>query len=439
MDMKQIVACFILLGMGFAAMAQGAWENLHWKPGSPRLSASKTATHDDYPSECYHFDWSDSAAFWDTTGRSTYTYLSNGDLIDQVEETYDGQAFVPGSRYRNTYSAPGMVDSVIYYTYNGGNWDMETVFISEFDNQGNIVQSFSFGWNQSVWDTTWGQRTYYQYIFGNLIASEAIERWDLNSRNWKWTERYRYHYPTAAAWDTLTYFDYSTGAWEAVERYVDVNWYDFQRGLAYDMTLQVPNQLGMLVDAQRSRCHFSGNLNSTCVFDEWTGSSWDSTLRVIWNFDAQEHSILREEYAWIGTWYQDYGVSYQYTYDPQGRTLERIEEDFDGYIYRPSQRMTCPSFFTGEQEQQSLAASVTAFPIPCTDRLNLRWNQPAASPVEVTLTDAQGRLRVRTMAHASAGTTEIAVTLSDYLPAGIYVYTLKTRQGTASGKVLVQR
>jgi hypothetical protein len=59
-------------------------------------------------------------------------------------------------------------------------------------------------------------------------------------------------------------------------------------------------------------------------------------------------------------------------------------------------------------------------------------------PVEVALYDLQGRLRVKTMSPTTVG-AEITMPISEILENGTYMYRIQTKEGTASGKVLVQR
>ncbi|MFN8396392.1 MAG: T9SS type A sorting domain-containing protein [Bacteroidia bacterium] len=401
--------------------------------------SNKVNFHEDTPLICYSATWSDSGGYWDTTYRVTNTYDVNGKITEKITEPHWFNGFQPGSKIRWFYDQLDRVSKSSNSYWNGNNWQLSSEDHTGWDSQDNVTSSTHMGWNSGVWDTLWADRTSYQYVFGNRVSNMISETWNETWRFWDTVRRQEFHYPTAAGWDTTVSYDYNQGAWQLDERFVDVNWYDFELGLATNMTLQQPNTQGNFENVARGRCTYGTNNNSHCVYDTWSGQLWDSTGLELINYDSHEHLTLHEEFSWIGTWYQDYGFMVNNVYDSLGRTEQRIYQEFDGYIYRLSSKETCTEFMVNREEQQILEASVSAFPNPCTDKLNFRWEQTNGGPVEITLTDMQGRIRTRTTANVSAGQGELTMYLSETLPAGIYGYSLRTRQGSTSGKVSIAR
>lgn len=438
--MKRLLLLPLLLASFTLAVAQStlqeSLDRLH--TGLPPV-AHRITSHEDTPALCYYFDWPDSGAYWDTISRHNNTYDVNDNITEKVFSLHQGNGFQPSQRYRWTYDPQGRITTTSYASWNGSSWQASSENHMTWDSQGNMLSTTQMGWSSGAWDTLWASRYAYQYVFSNRVAQVIHIVWNETWRFWDTISRRDYHFPTAAGWDSTVLYDYNLGTWVAQERFVDPVWYDFDKGQALSMTLQQADNQGNFENTARSRCSYGTNDNSTCVNDTWSGQSWDSTSKELYRYDAHEHITLHEGFSWIGTWYQDYGQSISYVYDPLGRTGERIYQEFDGYIYRISNRMTCPEYLVGSEVPRLLTASVTASPNPCTDKFTLRWSQATAGPVEVLVSDMEGRIRVRTVGQAGAGSGEIAIALNETIPAGIYAYTLRTRQGIASGKVVVVR
>jgi hypothetical protein len=305
-----------------------------------------------------------------------------------------------------------------------------------YDSQSNVTQYLNFFWTGAAWDTSYGQRNTYSYVFTDKIASRMEEFWDSTSHQWNNSSLEQFTYPNATAWDTATLSLWDLGSWLPEERYVDVAWYDFEKGLAYAALNQGYGGSGW-EDVARFRATFGAHDSQTIVWDEWSGNDWDSTTKDVIINDQHDHQTVNETYIWIGAWQQSNGYLSHYTYDAQDRTTEIIDEWFDGYIYRYADRHTYPSFFTGQNEPIALQINVNAYPNPCDDQLTFGLEHLPKGAVQIQLYDLSGRLRMNS-AFGNARGTEITVPISETLENGTYIWKVSAKSGVATGKIILQ-
>jgi hypothetical protein len=425
---------FCLLYSGL--QAQNAWKPWQTMATKTNSAAGKTATHEDYPALAYQFIWHDSLVAWDSVYMETMSYSVNGDLSEVIGQQYIGNGFAPQRRSIYTYASPGFPSSETAFNWSGNSWMEDYRTETTYDSQSNVTQYLNFFWTGAAWDTSYGQRNTYSYVFTDKIASRMEEFWDSTSHQWNNSSLEQFTYPNATAWDTATLSLWDLGSWLPEERYVDVAWYDFEKGLAYAALNQGYGGSGW-EDVARFRATFGAHDSQTIVWDEWSGNDWDSTTKDVIINDQHDHQTVNETYIWIGAWQQSNGYLSHYTYDAQDRTTEIIDEWFDGYIYRYADRHTYPSFFTGQNEPIALQINVNAYPNPCDDQLTFGLEHLPKGAVQIQLYDLSGRLRMNS-AFGNARGTEITVPISETLENGTYIWKVSAKSGVATGKIILQ-
>lgn len=422
---------------GGSAIGQTQWKSFRNHRAAPATGtvSGKVATHGDYPELCYRYNWHDSLADWDTTYRETFTYFPNGALAQNIGEQYNGNGFTPHRRGTYTYFGQGELESEFGETWNGNAW--ENQFRTEYiwDIHGNLEQWLRFNWDVSQWDTVSGYRSIYTYFSPGLIGTQIDQYWDSNTSAWENSNRMEFTYTNLTNWDTAVFSYWNANNWVLDERSIDVVWYNFEKLLATSGRVQLHNGSAW-EDLARVTGTFGQNDSHVYVWEEWTNNNWVQALKEVENFDAQGHQTLSESYDWIGAWQQSDGYLSHYTYDSQNRTEEIISESFDGYIYRYAGRLEYPSFFTSLEETISPTLSATTYPNPCTDRLNFDLGLKQNGPVEIALYDLNGTLRLQTNMRAST-TETVSVPISEFLENGSYIYRISTKEGIATGKVVV--
>ncbi len=433
LSLPTFLFCLIFSGLH----AQNTWKPWQTMASKTNSAAGKTATHEDYPALAYQFIWHDSLVAWDSVYMETMSYSVNGDLTEVIGQQYIGNGFAPLRRSLYTYASPGFPSSETAFNWNGNSWMEDYRTETTYDSQNNATQYLNFFWTGAAWDTSYGQRNTYSYVFTDKIASRIEEYWDSTSHQWENSSLEEFSYPNATAWDTATLSLWSLGSWLPDERYVDVAWYDFEKDLAYSARNQVFGGSGW-EDVARFRSTFGANDSQTIVWDEWSGTDWDSTTKDVMINDQHGHQTVNETYIWIGAWMQSNGYLSHYSYDAQDRTTEIIDEWFDGYIYRYADRHTYPSFFTGEADALEFTSQVSAYPNPCAEQLNFGFGHPPKGLVEISIYDLRGLLRLQTRISGRHG-GPINLQLPETMENGCYTYRISTQEGNACGKLNVLR
>jgi hypothetical protein len=432
------LALLLLLGSNLM-LAQIPWKSPLDRAGRSHTpqSSQKVAEHEDYPERYIDLTWNNSLNQWDSTYRASFTYNPNGKVVESIYEYYNVNYFEPFSKTIYRYNALGQNDTTYYYSWNGS-WDYQDRRDMDFDAQGNPTLVMGYSWNVSQWDSAWGYRTTYNYVFGNRISYQLDEDWNagIGWENWALTTA---HFPDPSGWDSLAFAYWDMGGdWVWTERFVDATWHDFSKSIMLSGTLQQYDSITW-ANVLRFECTVSQYDSQLYLFDKWNGVSWDdSTDKIVRLMDSLDHMVVDDYYVRTTNWEVTDGYHYQYTYDTQGHTMEWVEEVFNLPNYEPNYKRMFFDFFTKRDDPQFPLPSFTAYPNPCADRLNFTWEkQGAAGPVEIKLLDLHGRMRMQTVAPAAG--EEVSLPISEQLENGIYVYQVRTRAGVATGKVVVQR
>ncbi len=412
----------------------------HTSRAAAPLDPSRIAAHDDFPELALYFEKDLQLNQWDSTYRWTYSYFPNGDIAEQIGESYGGPGtgFVNNQRVANTFASPGNVASTAYSGWNGSAWSNQYQFTYAYDSQNQIIADWFYQWNGNQWDTVNGSRYTLGYVFSNRIASRVGESWNFSTSAWDLDYREDYNWPSAQGWDSVIYSSWNGGNWQNEERYIDVAWHDIDEdeptaGLYQGYT-------GSLWEnRERFSNQYGTNDGYIYIEENWNGTSWDSSYKEVVEIDSHGHDVGYLGYFYAGGWHLSGGNENTFTYDAQGRTLEEIDEYLDSLLFVVSVYKTVyPSFFTNAPEPTSLIANVTAYPNPCIDKLNFQVELKQTSTVYIALYDLQGRLRMQTVTPARVG-EDIALPISETLENSTYIYRLGTKEGEATGKVTVQR
>ncbi len=422
---------------GGAAFSQIARKPFHDpRAGSTAPAANnKIASHLDLPELLYGFEWNNLASAWDSMEIVTYTYHPNGDFAEAIYDRYDGVTFMHDSRQTNTYA--GQTIRTTSEIWTGSAWENSSKFETTDDNFGNTLLNIYCSWNINQWDTLAGDRVSYQYNLANQVVESVIESWNQNTHQWDtgYLEQYAWSNPTG--WDTVTYSNWNGSGWELAERFVDVTWYDFANFLPYYARNQVYNA-PLWEDVERFTATYGTNGSGTTYSEDWNGATWDSVYKDVVINDSHGHQVSYEGYQWNASWMLNSVSLTQYTYDLQDRTIEEVYQSGNPSPVENYYRIVYPSFFTSAIGAHSITSNVTAYPNPCTDRLNFKVENSQNGPIQISIYDLQGRLRMQTVTAAAVG-KDITLSISELLENGSYVYRIATKDAQASGKVVVQR
>lgn len=410
----------------------------HLSPPNMKVAGTgKTTGHEDTPSLCYYFEWVENTSQWDSTEMVTMAYDPAGHETDRISYTYTpGSGFEPASRNAASYNSLGKLDTMTFYYGNPSQWIPTFRMAYHFDSKGNIDQTLYYNYN-SAWDTNAIERTSYDYVFNNRIAGQTMYQYNLGNQSWDSVYKILSHFPNASGWDTSYMYLWNGSSWDAGDRKI-ATWHDFDNDWPISQVTATHN--GQTYENElRIRGQYPSASTAILRFDEWSGSTWDSLYMETYAFDNHENDTLYEFFEWQGSWVLTDGVRSLFTYSVDGNALDQIEKEFDGITYVNTNRYTCPEFFTDAAEPLTPTQTVTAFPNPCSDRLNLQLKLSKPGPAAVILMDPQGRIALASQLTAPAGEVLLPIELPQHLAAGMYTYIVRSQEGNASGKVVVQR
>jgi hypothetical protein len=438
----------IVFGFAFALGAQyataqkpnaSAWLDAPIAPGSDPFSLTQRITiHDETPGHCLAF-LSPDRVLWDTAWQDTYTYDIAGQHITTQHDVYQAPTMRRSTRQQMYYDAAGRLADRITDNDSAGTWKPAIREMWYYDVYGQDTMQVQLQWRQLTsgfgWDTTGATRHHIIYNTQNQIAVNTTRAWSASFPMgiWNNASKLEYFFNTQGEWDSLLIYSPFGPVWAAGQRIVAVTWADYALGQRSSYVVQW-NQGGW-VNGQRVTCSYQG-LDSDCLTATYNVGAWDTAARAIALYDAHEHLILAEQYDWqAGQWLKVNGEEHDYTYDSLGHTLELIDRNWDMQVqgYVQGQRRIYRDYFLAAASPSDISASVVAFPNPVTDVLQLQL-RGLTGPVQVTVYDMQGRLRVTTAALSQAGLLRIP--LDESLASGSYFYHLKMRAGEARGKFL---
>lgn len=96
----------------------------------------------------YHFSGSGSSWVYTTLSRKVY---QGNDLVDAIQQTWDGTSWLNNSRQQDFFSFPGADSLTIRYQGNLQAWDSLTLIRRTFDPDSNMALSETFNYDSAQW------------------------------------------------------------------------------------------------------------------------------------------------------------------------------------------------------------------------------------------------------------------------------------------------
>lgn len=398
--------------------------------------ALKTTEHDDLPALCYRLDWNTQGGNWDSTFQFTSNYFPDGKLAELITSTFDNGSFALYRKEIYQYFPSGNVQKYTVAYRNANQWINDTRRDYVYDAQGNEILNTELKYNGISWDSISQFRHTLSYGGNNVIIADIEEsRQLLSSPLWEFQNRYEYSLDLNSEWDTLLLSQWDVNAWKEVIRVLDIDFYDFSRELPYAAKYQNFNN-GQWLDFQRFNVTYSQYDSQDWIYEEFQ-NTWDTTQREVITFDAKGHEIRRDVALWAGQWLLNSSNQYTYTYDLDGRTIEWQRNTYNGASLQNNIKKVIPSFFTVGFSEPSIQAALKTWPNPCYEVFHLDLSPIKQGPILIEIYDLKGTLRLSTV--TQAGANDVAIEIPSHFENGSYFWTVKSKQGFHSGKLLLQR
>lgn len=305
---------------------------------------------------------------------NSYTYLYNAGKSAYDNSLYRTQAFdgtnkvteliykewkVAYNEFKNkeryiyNYDNAGKMTSSLRQNWYGTLWQNSINSVLNYDAQNNVVQmnsveyhvDFAYDNNNNLLSMTdkhwigtgWSNNSRKTYTYsGQDVAVYVLELWNISSARWESSKRWEYSYNTNHDKILAVEYSWSGSAW--VNDRAHIYNYDSYRNMT-DEVLQV-----------------------------WDGSTYMNKEKIVWTYNVNKQPETITEYTWQNNgWIHNDGNTelrfYYETYDP-----------------------------TSVKDFAAHAASMTLYPVPASNNLQVDVSFDKPQPFNLIITDLSGRI-----------------------------------------------
>ncbi|MBS1781702.1 MAG: T9SS type A sorting domain-containing protein [Bacteroidetes bacterium] len=327
----------------------------------------------------------------------------------------------------------------------------------------------------------------------NKVLNYTCQSWNNKSGKWRDSARYVYTYSNGSALLTKTVFqllDPTTNGWQAhvyfynnfdaqnnllsmhstvfsmdftydalyrlnsrTDSQANISpfyWYGSQRLLfAYDQAYNLSTKImqtvsnGLWVDAQKSEYYYAGNTLTQINSYVRKNNIWIPTGKNIYQYDVSNNLIEIEFQIWDNATnnflptnreqktYNNFGQPtswYSETYDQASFSWVSAVGDFMKHYYYENYIPTSVAFVFADAEMK-------IFPQPASDRLYLEGTQKSQAPIQLLVTDVQGKI-IWQQQNATALKQELDI--SNWVN-GIYFLRIQSSKGNSVQQFWVAR
>lgn len=347
---------------------------------------------------------------WENDRREVNIFEGQGELLENRSEQWSGNdwAIVYGEKHIRSYSPQNLLLEDLQKT-----WDvMDSAWVNEYleteflyDNQSRLQSYVSKGWNDTIWENE--EKSIWSYGPDNKPSQVILQEWNGSS------------------------FVDST-------RIIDISWNYWSGNLSQSEPAQYTMQKligGNWVNFMRFTITGDQNGSQTFLNEIFLDGNWVPSGRTRLLIDDQLNPVVNisEIYNPVSLSFDTaFCMSFQNTYDTQGRILEQVVSywDADLHILEPMSRQV----FSQHQVFTGMLSFESA-------RLGLSPN-PVRSGVPFRLDASSGNLSIQDMQGRTiySGKIELQGQISTAgMQPGVYQVLLKNAQGLVSrSRLLVE-
>jgi len=327
-----------------------------------------------------------SGSAWVNVSRVIYTNDPGGRITTALTETWQANTWVASLRVLITYDASGHIVLESVERYQGGLWGAYVKRSYGYDGSGRKLSMLQQRWAGGIWEND--LKTTYAY---NANINTVLFEYSDDGNPWQLGGRFTYTCDLNGNYIGLL-----------IESFEENNW---QSSFKVDYTNDT-----------------DGNIISEWAYAP-SGNEWVSDSRKTYTYDNYGNVISGENERWdAGAWLPDMQTSYLYCKKEYMLLL-----NVPVYRYEATYR----GFPLGTEELQHM--NFRLYPNPATDFVTIEFmNNDNDVPV-ITLHDHLGRpVNVREL---DQNQTRLDVR---GLPAGLYLISVKTNEGSATRKLILQ-
>jgi hypothetical protein len=355
------------------------------------IKASKT-TSMFTPGSRLHLVWDKFYMKWDSLHWDYYSYTSSGKLLRDSVRTYTGSWSNEG-RYINTYNSNEDITFVTGDFWISGAWKLNGAdrFSYLYDSSNHplvLIAEFQFP------PAPWISDKKYIGTFspdGNLLT--RITQW-WGTSDWINYERDTYTYDSVGESETLLIeIAYGGGAWTPVARYMDMDWYNYSKGLRSHVVRQEWNGLSW-DNIERHTTTYGANDSYLDLIEIFDAGSWHNVILTQHDNDLYGNTTVDVDSVFeAGEWTVYEGTRNKYSYDADGNILIKVEQHTSGVvgdtIYYNKDKYVYSDYLVGIKDPIPVQ-TMNIWPNPSSGSLNIslphgNWTFRLISPTGATI------------------------------------------------------
>ena len=299
---------------------------------------------------------------WKKITKETNTYDSNGDIITQLNESYDDALdnWINNSKYEYSYDARRNLTIDLTTTWVGGTWENNSVLEFAYDTENKkILEAFS-RWQNGVWENYYINE--YMYDANKNLVEVIISNWNNGLRKNDRKENYTYDTMNNKISSNEYLWSETTNSWN------NNQWHLYN----YDINGNETFEIFKIWDAATSnwvdqyRINSSYNASGKMIlkrYETWLASSWKTDFESIYSFDSNDHLLSFTYYSnwdgnnWVG------GDKMIYSYDSEGRCYEGTHKNWinNEWVNTDSDYLLLPEYWTRTEENQFWFYSIRGY------------------------------------------------------------------------------
>lgn len=334
---------------------------------------------------------------WKNTDRSTYTYNTNNNPTEILNEEFTG-SWVNDSKQLITYTSAKKIETNIELDWNAGAWENDRKDIYTYATNGDCITHITQNGAINTWNNSY-KRTF-TYNANHLVTEIIAESW--NGASWDLDERVTYTYQGTKLLSAL-YQNRIGGSW--VDESKRTNTYN---GNKLETCLLEYASGGVL--ANNTLYEYTSNAITTVIVNGYdiVSSSWLKTYKLNINRNSHKQITEIDNDTWnVGDFWETVNNTQRYRF---------FYEDYETGINDLSKNL-----------------QTSVYPNPAKNSLNVTLNWKTPLEASLSLFDINGRtLYNENLSKSSSQQVKIDVS---HLTSGIYFVNIKTKEGQSTKKV----
>ena len=232
---------------------------------------------------------------WNNSNRLTYIYSDSGKLFTNIQEQWIVNAWVFLDRKLNTYDNSGNLIITLFQYWLNNSWTNSAQYISTYSSSGKILTELDQTWVNNAWFNLGNTSDTYDPA-GNLITN-IQQNW--SGTEWDNSEKSDYYFDPAgkiylqedhiwmdSSWTQLNLFTYTYDNSDNLIQYVYENWgnqawqFNYQEFYTYDVSNNCISKLSQLSES----------------------AGWTNYEKTLYSFDNNGNCVQGENLIWNGVW-----------------------------------------------------------------------------------------------------------------------------------------